>query len=671
MSLRYYDKDHASNPNVKGAGASELLAIPNSENPLQFWAKGVDKIVYVDLQEFSDGHGVMPEFGAFTGRPKLIRQIAPEINTSMTGLSSGAVRLRLTMLRAWWKLFDSFDTLLNGAESFHKVDEVCDITRFHCEYAKQIGIRVDLYTRFLGLVNAVLAQLGKPSLVSNIAAPARRYRYLPTESQVSILRVGMKQAWEAVKKKWLLHERIRSVNFMPQSGEEEELLRNWLYFHHKQEECNCMLPTSNQLRNQIESKHFSTMLGLNLLTMRSVAFPTTWDANTAFHMCLSGTGWNPAVLYSLSVSDKAPFLQTNMYDTTRYILTGKKARAQGKEQVVTGLWKTSWGPGPIIRDYLEKVKPLRGILESELLVAQDKLKELKENNASDQDLVKQHNVIKTLEFGCRSVWLFVNRNGEIGWLTEGRTRFHYLDGKQVPYLHVLISRINDRRARSGDSPIELVTASDFRDIFALYVWRQSGGNILAVMRVLNHFQLKTTQGYLDNNILNNERDDQLRSFLNNLFVELDKGRLDITILAHLHRYGSLPEELESRLVRYRALEKSRLDVACLDPFNPPRYIQPPTSGAARRCSTQRCLLCAKNAIILPESLSGIAMRAEEVIAIQARISVQDWLVSSFSEELDNCLVALSVFPEEEVSRRRKYWANAILNGTHRVPGLLG
>ena len=243
-----------------------------------------------------------------------------------------------------------------------------------------------------------------------------------------------------------------------------------------------------------------------------------------------------------------------------------------------------------------------------------------------------------------------------------------MNGKQASFLAVLIDQVNRERAMRGAIPIPSVAQSDFRDIFATFLWRQSGGNLFVVMRLLNHAHLATTERYVDNTILNAERDQQARTFLDHLFAELGKGRVDIAILTHLQRHGAVTPEMEARLHEFRALQRSRIGVACKDPTNPPTEIQPKTEGR-RLCTPQRCLLCKPHAVILPESLPGVAMRVEELEAIQRAVPVETWLGSDYQQELSNGLDVLRLFPADDVRNARAFWENAIGAGAHRIPGL--
>lgn len=266
------------------------------------------------------------------------------------------------------------------------------------------------------------------------------------------------------------------------------------------------------------------------------------------------------------------------------------------------------------------------------------------------------------------MWLYVSAGGEILWLAQRNSGGHRLHGKQSTYLSVILDQINRERATRDKVPIPSVAQSDFRDIFATFLWLQSGGNLFVVMRLLNHARLTTTGLYVDNTILNTERDQQARTFLDHLFAELGKGRIDITILTHLQRHGAVTPEMEVRLQDFRALQRSRINVACKDPSHPPPEIQPKVNGR-RLCASQRCLLCKPHAVILPESLPGVAMRLEELVAIQRAVSVETWLTSDYRQELSNGLDVLKLFPADDVRQARVRWAQAIETGAHRIPGL--
>ncbi|MBD0679933.1 hypothetical protein [Pseudomonas sp. PSB11] len=672
MSIRRYNKDHQWEFKNNHAETPELVTPPPPLDALQFWTQHPTQNHLVDLKIFADGQdkslGTSKWNGPFTGRPKLIRQLKPAIQAIFTGLSPATVRNYTKALRAWWRLMDSVESSAKEVDhSVMRVEDVSQLTWIHREHAYKAGIHGDMFTYFLRIANITLKARGGAELHWQTPAGNKPERHLPPEDQIAALRMGLKQSWEAVRRRWALIDRVQSDCFVPQTAEEADLLKQWLYFSEKQRTCGLAVPNSDQLRGGLLSQSFTGSTRLSLIKLRETVFPNVWDVDTAFHMCLANTGLNPAVLFALDARFEGLFLRDHPQDKSRYILVGPKTRAGGTEQVVTGLWKTPWGPGPIIRNWLERVDPLRKQLQSRLAVERDLYDQMCKDGDFHDELVEQLHLVQNLEQGSRSIWLYIGKHGNIDWLNENRSNRHSLDHKQTTYLKVLTSQINGKRIEQGCPPIGHITTSDFRDIFALYVWRQSGGNVLAVMRLLSHSRLRSTQCYVDNNILNAERNLQARIFLDRLFVELGQGRLDVTILAYLQQSGAMSPEVEKCLHDFRAMERSRLGIACQDPLHPPPNIQPDADGSLR-CGIQRCLLC-KQGLILPESFDGIAMRVEELEVIQRHVSVEAWLTSDLPQELSNGLDALKLFPTDDVQKAREHWAQAIACGAHRVPGV--
>lgn len=676
MSIRHYEKDH-----LKGHAGVELVALdspiqPEHEDPLKFWTEHPTENTLIDLTLFAVGEYERPRGatvkqwrGPFTGRPKLIRQMAPTIKEISFGYSDESVRSLYAAFRGWWRLLDAVENEAAArGQLMTRVEDVRQLQPMHSEFAHKIRMRQPKFNLFLTCANSILRNMSAPLLYWNARRDATPKRDLPPEDQTHALRIALKQAWEAVRREWGRIDRVRTLDFVPQTEEEAELLRHWRYFNEKQRACNKALPTSAELCDGITPSQFSEKTGMGISIMRAIAFPTRWDVDVAFHLCLANTGWNPAVLYSLNAEHKELFLRQHHKDDNRYLLIGTKAKAGGKEQPVSGLWKTRWGPGRIIQDWMERVEPLREQLKTEFAHERMLYAKMLQDGVSPDELSRQLKIIQNLEAGCRSVWLYVSAGREILWLEQRDSGGHRLNGKQASYLSVLIDQVNRERATRGAMPIPSVAQSDFRDIFATFLWRQSGGNLFLVMRLLNHAHLATTERYIDNTILNVERDQQARTFLDHLFVELGKGRVDIAILTHLQRHGAVTPEMEARLHEFRALQRSRIGVACQDPTHPPPEIQPKNEGRGL-CAPQRCLLCKPHAVILPESLPGVAMRVEELEAIQRAVSVETWLGSDYQQELSNGFDVLRLFPADDVRNARALWANAIGAGAHRIPGL--
>ncbi|KHA77549.1 hypothetical protein NC77_17180 [Janthinobacterium lividum] len=683
MSIRKYDKDHLKERSGVASAALVVLEGPESGDPLIFWTKHDTESHQINLHEFAEGRIESKTgkeiFTPFSGRPHLIRQLATGIKDQLLGARPRTASNWITALRAWWRILDAVEAAAEQTGTcVTRLEDVRQLTAIHAEFAHRCGMNAMAFSLFRTLADTIRLAIGARAL--HWQAPERPdvKRHLPPEDQVKVLRFALMHAWRGVLEKWALIDRFLSeFAITANNSSEADLHRHAQYMRSIQRKFWKVLPTPDELRDGVHQASFSGKTGLNLKTLRGTVFPTRWDVDAAFHLCLANTGWNQSTLLALDVEKKILFTHPkdhpdNFYkrfvlNPETYALTGNKARSGNKEQKVVGLWKTTAGPGHIIRIHMERVEPLRELLKARLVEERRRYVELARDGISYEESASQFERVQRLEQGCRSVWLYVDGFGDIVWLHSRNHESYFSDdGKKMTFLTFMLNQLNAKRAVQNKVPIPHVTQADFRDFFAAYVWRASGGNILAVKRALGHARLGTTSGYLDNNVLNKEADDAARGFLNALVDELGKGRLDLTILAHLHRYGTVTPELEQRLAEYRAMARSRMKIACKEPRNPPSQIRISGQGF---CDDNRCLLCPENAVLLPESYDGIAMRVEEILELQACLPIETWLNADYPLELKNNLAALRLFDLNLVLRSRQHWARAIANGEHYVPGV--
>jgi hypothetical protein len=337
-----------------------------------------------------------------------------------------------------------------------------------------------------------------------------------------------------------------------------------------------------------------------------------------------------------------------------------------------GLKKNPASPPAIVAAWLERTAPLREQLKHDCAVARAELARLKAAGAAQETIERQFKAFQTLQQGLRNVWLYVDGAGKINWIDGtcwSRYRTLGAERKHSSYLERVIGRLNADRATRDEPAIAHVNPSDFRDIYARWVYNQTGGNIIAVMLALGHGSLRSTNPYTDNNIFSVENDETVRRFMTHLFDELQLGRVDLTILAQLVRHGPLTPEMQARLEEYRRLMRSRVKVGCADAKHPPAHIEPDYEEG-KWCGTQRCLRDCPNARFLPESVDGIAMRIEELLVISDHLPLDKWVKERFEEELDaGEFVLAELYPADEVALARAHWREKILAGKHVVPGV--
>ncbi|MBS1229802.1 MAG: hypothetical protein H6R17_3079 [Proteobacteria bacterium] len=675
MSLREVNKDHLSE-HVSLEIVETWLPLPDHLDPLKFWTEHRTENFLVDLTVFATGETAKQQdkrhVGPFTGRQKLISQLAPAINAAVTSASKATVKSYLDALKAWWRLLDAVELdAARAGQIMSRVEDVRQLTEIYASYGRgdvgQNPMGRHTFSALKRFANATLKDLGAPELHWVAPEDAEPNRSLPSDMECAELRIRLKQEWYGVLRHFSLMDRMSTDGFRPITTDEEHLLAHWRHIHEVQTRTKKAVPSSEELRHGMSRQGFRLKTSLLLPTMRHVALPDSWQAEVAFHCCLMVTGWNPATLYSLDAGEAHTWLRDHPRLPERYLLVGTKARANDAEQPVEGLWKTRAGPGYIIRLWMERTALLREQLRMELAEERERYRQMTRTGASPGELTKQMRIVLNLEEGCRSVWLFAGEKGGIGWLAPRSNARYRADGENVTFLTTLLAKLNQERAAHQKNPIPHCTAGDFRDMFAAYVWRISGGNLFALMRALRHARIRTTQRYADNSLLNAERNDATRRFGNNLFSLLQKhGGFDLTLLTHLQRHGPVPEDAAQRLNDYRDLERSRIQVGCRDPFHPPPEIQTP--GAAKVCRPQRCLLCKAHAVILPDSLDGVAMRVEELEYTKSVFPVVEWS-DRLAEELANGLDVLQVFPPEQVKDARARWKKTIADGLHEIPGL--
>lgn len=694
MSIRIYNKDHMKEHARVTLAVPVRVDAPESHDPMVFWTQHEKEPCEVNLHPFATGQvksslttGGGRKFAPFTGRPDIIRQLTPAIEQALSYAAKATVDSCMNALRDWWRVLDAVEAAAaTVGQPMTRVEDVRLLTHVHSEFAHRNGMTRQSFGKFRSLVDTTRKALGGRQTYWESPEVTDLQKPIPQQEHRDAVRFAVRGTCRKVLERWAQSDRLSQSDTKPEVPQEVNLWRNVRYFRKIQRVTGKSLPTPKDVHDGVPQWALHCR-GNFRLTLRESVFPNHWDADSVWHQCLLTTGWNPSTLTTLDATKNFLFdhFKDAPHDPHRrfvlssvtYELMGEKARADGKEQFLTGQWKSLDGPGHLIRNYLERVEPLRKILKEQL--AQEKLKYEEMQDADYEARTAQFAHVKNLEQGCRSVWLYVDRHGKISWIHDKSSGSGLVNGKQKPFLNAVVHILNTQRAaaharlaKNGKElvsplvPVPDVAAKDFRVWFADYVYRSSHGNMLHVQRALNHSRLSTSVGYTNTNIGNQKASDDGRRFLNILVEELDTGRVDLTILSHLYRYGKVTPEQKKLLVQARTLPKSRMNVACRAPRHPPSHIKA-TEG--KDCDVQRCMLCVEHAVLLPESMDGIAMRAQELQALQGFLPIETWINEHYDIELKNNLLALRKFDLNQSSTARKKWAQAIAAGEHYVPGL--
>lgn len=718
MSIRTYKKDHLK----QHAGVALVVPVgvnsPESGDPLVFWTQHEKAPSEVNLHPFDTGQeksnhksGGGFNFTPFTGRPELIRQLTPAIKESLSYAAKPTVANYMHALRSFWRILDQVESAAaTSGQKMTRVESVGQLTQMHREYVDRSGMINQMFVKLRGLVDVTRVAIGLSQTYWESPELSAAQKHIPSQEERNALRFEIRSLCRNVLRRWEDSDRLSQSDAKPDDPQDAELWMNVRLMRELQKKTGKILPKLGDLPEGTPFWARNTRGNFHSKIRNSV-FPDHHDADAVWSQCLLNTGWNPSTLTNLDVTKnilKSHFKDLPNDPHQRFVLTadtyelvGEKERSGGKEQFITGQWKSLDGPGHIIKTYLERVEPLRNILKEQF--AQEKRKYENMEDAKYQERAAQFAKVKALEKGCHSVWLFVDRNGSVNWIHEKIGTSGFLGGKSVTFLeevaclaserreadrvkenirrsqlNLRLASVNSQRVQRGKKslamlallgpikPVPHAAPKHFRVWFADYVMRMSNGNLLHLQKALNHSRLGTSIGYTKTNIANQEASDSARRFLNILVKELDSGRVDLTIVAHLYRYGNITPEQEQILAQLRTLPKSRLNIGCKDAAHPPSHLK---STEGEQCDVQRCLLCPEHAVLLPESMDGIAMRAEELRALQGVLPIETWVEDQYEIELKNNLTALRKFDVNHVLAARKKWAQLIAYGEHYVPGL--
>lgn len=676
MGIRKHNKDHQRELGPSLVKISKPLSALDTDEHLRFWTKH-ERPMLVELHIFASGDDGSSKkkrtpdaHNGFSGRPTLINELAPALRELLEFSSPSTIGAYLQGLRDWWRLLDSVE--LPDDQEFiplEPVRSVADFVRLHYQRALDDGMDRGSFGNILLAINITRQTKGLRKLLWKRPDGKPPSRKLPPEWQFRLVRIALKHAWFSILDRW---ERTSALleGAVPVSEEEQRLLKNYELFRSVLTENQHPRPSAVTLYDGLSKTTFHNQ-GFRIPDMLKGFYPSAEDIRIALHLCLASTGWNAAVFLSLDAN--SPFIETHPKDPTRYILWGYKARGRS-QQMSEGLYKTLGSAGVILLTLLERTKPLRAQLQRDLEKEESIYSGMHLTKANTAELDAQRKRVETLREGVSSVWLYVTSStDEICWLKQkaGMYACITVNERKIRLLDHLISQINSRQP--ADRQVALMKPSDFRDAYAQYAYQISGGMILYVMKALGHRSLRSTEAYINNTLLNAEANWQYLTFSTSMWHEIKVNKhLDLTVLAKCSRDGNINEEDRQRLTTYRTLRRSRIDVGCRDPKNPPKRIAPRFQANGKdHCHVQRCMLCVEHAVLFPDSIRGICKRLVELRHIQSRMSTVAFIESSFDEEIKNTEQALEAFDQHEVDEHVAYWECRIKDGRHRIVDLDG
>lgn len=636
------NKDHLkelAKPLVAVQGAKP----PAGEDPLVFFTAHPEYPGLVDLRMFATGRSDNPRAGGagswkgpFKGRPELILQLLPALKDQMLPLAMKSIQGYLNSLRGWWRVLDAVEAA--GGPVVKSVTELSNVHKQLAYDRKMLGLPFSL---FLGICNTVRQALGTRPLQWPTPTDPKYTRQLPPTEQTDYLRRALKHVWYGVIDRWERADELRATG-VASDPESARLLANYVLFAEEQVRLRHPRPPFDRIKENFKSNNDFYSRGYNLNDMICGSFPDGDDIRVAFHLCLATTGWNPAVL--LNIDAQGEYIEEHPKDPKRYVLRSIKARADDTEMVSVGLFKCQFSAGFIVQRLIARTAPLRARLERILRAVEWRLSRTADPAKRTELKVKEAHFRR----GLRSAWLYAATNkADINWLDDQNYSHTTSKGAFIKwFIDALNTKLPEARRLAHIDP------TDFRDAYALSVYRASGGSIYAVMKALGQRSLASTPDYLLNTEAQRQERKVFLGFANGLWSEVEvHRRIDTSVIAIISRDGRITEDQRKRLEDYRTFMTTRMGTKCADPRNPPARLDPDfVPNGKMLCRTQRCLLCIEHAVLVAESVVGIVKRFVALKGHKESVSLASWVGTSFEEELNNIELALQHFASEDVAR---------------------
>lgn len=631
---------------------SPIIDAKTIGDSLIFWTDHPKSSIKIDMTELSTGNGCEKTYfnriKRFKGRPTLIKELAPAIFSTFRLSPATTARSILPSLRTFWTLFDEFE----HEQEIHSVTDIDDFTGF---LQQRAGISASQRALFLRVLNVVREKRGIPILywtTNDVPMPSTA---LPIFEHVKEIYHVLKHRATQLRERWEKADRDAAVGTDWSGGLTKRHSRVHGYWSAAENHAT-FRGIVLALKHPCPSKD---MIGERLATPNATAvkkraealyglYPSMLDTQYLLYLFILKTGWNATTALAIDIED---YLTPHPIASTHHVIHSYKARGN-TEQIAIGLNKSLLSPGGILSLIIERTKPLRERLISNLR----QLYTIRKNDGSNPKLDSE---IKRLESEKSSPWLFI---GISSAEPRALTNFNCLlvtDGHtQTSGLRLIIRDIN--QARSVDKHLSYdITLTSLRDSYISHEYETSGYSWLVAKLAAGHKSMESLKSYLASRHFKAHGDRKVKQLTNILWSEIRLHRcVDPAILRARMDRGELTEAQRLTLT-----SRTRVGTGCSDFENPPKYLAP-NHNDGDGCRIQRCTLC-HHAVLFDDSYEFLARRVAELEHIHRNIPFVSWSQSSYQLELDNAMAALSQFDNKLVQSRIDFWKGEIEAGRHR------
>ncbi|WP_292999919.1 hypothetical protein [Nevskia sp.] len=610
--------------------------------------------------------------GKFSGRPELAEQIWPVLTSYLNGKSPGICESARTALRSLFRFLDAYEE--RGWPSIKKIDDLppafstlwlrppTQAWPVPDGQAYRMAGRI-LRSTWQNNVGQSRIWLWEPFPKADITST----KDLPSEQEIKTAMHSLKIEARNIFDRWEDADRLAAIgrNLLQASRNGRgKLIRGiaptTLADAHATyraiiNETRSPLPNIGNLRRALGFKtdaknnyprwwprypagHRNAGKNISLNELQDGLYPNANDIACLAVLYMARTGWNEATVASLDVSGAhwaTPHGETA--SSKLWMITAWKERSREFQWTVS-LEKTTTGPFQIVKRLRDRTAVLRELVKSD-------------PSRSLQPKIAE-----------RSPWIAADSTGKGSVITLG--------GRVCVWWQQHVHAHNLQAAEHRKIP-ESMTASDWRDIYASYVFADSRYSWVIVQWALGHKHISSTRHYLRNRLWRHASERKLNRLVTVLIdgIEINE-RVDAVILRAKVEFDFDPSESDlCRLAAHRrVIAESEITYSghiCSDLTHPPAEIDPgnPRDGSMNCRSGERCAGCPSGRAV---DGSALARRAAELTWLQRQTTGLVWAESHYAADLEVLNASLKQWDVSQVNKWMEYWRAEIASGRHKV-----
>lgn len=621
----------------------------------------------VDLSEFANGAGSSGNnmwAGAFSGRPGLLEDLWPSLKLAFHGLSrKRAVRLKGS-LRAFWRYLDARESYLAGHFApTPRVQRLHDISGATFDAFLNDGPNNAWKAANLShgktirpLIESALHEADLP-IIPTSPIPDRRAAQKDTagdEEGLSLIRYLRTRAI-AILRRWdhadllasqgqdlalLAADRGRRSVLLTKPNSIADGHATYRGFIARSGRPN---PTARDFWQSINysSSHAAqvkwwprTESGpVHWTELESGLYPTSADVSILALLCAARLAWNPSTVLSIDLHKWCL-----PYDDRNVWVFAPKLRSGGRYQHGISDTRQPSGAYQIIARLVQRSMPLREALRLE------------------PDLHRASVLAQ------RSPFVGINL-----WSGPGKS-FFVADREGDQTLNNWLRHcIAEHNKQPGAIKVRPMTCSDFRDIAAAVMFRDSRYSLFVKQLMLGHKNQRSTIAYGYRHSSRQDSHQKVKGVIENVLDQSrSTGQWDpVLTRAKVEGIETDPKAL-GRLQQYRA-SRTYSGALCSDPIDPPASIDPDNPRDGRTLCAQGHLCVARSCprgVVLKDSLDSICRSVAEYEWRRDRLGAVRWINSSAAADLASLEQALTAWPEGDMRAVLERWQELIRSGQH-------